>query len=98
VRTDEQFLSDLGDVMRRAFPDREYSGAVGLQTRLFADLGLASIDAVVLAEHIERHYGRRLPFGPFLAGLRAKGADDLTLGELVAFLQRMTNDPPMTHQ
>src|SRR5262249_21204999 len=98
TRTDEQVLADLSEVMRRTFPDRECSGEVGPQTRLFADLGLASIDAVVLAERIEQYYGRRLPFGPFLAGLRARGADDLALGDLVAFLQRMTNDPPMTHQ
>ena len=34
----------------------------------------------------KQFYGRRLPFGPFLTGLRNRGADDLELGELVAFL------------
>jgi acyl carrier protein len=29
-----------------------------------------------------------LPFGAFLAGLRTRGADDLILGDLVAFLQQ----------
>ena len=94
ARTPEQILADLGAVMRQAFPDREYSGEVGPQTRLFADLGLASIDAVVLAERIEQFYGRRLPFGPFLAGLRARGADDLALGDLVAFLRQQLPGEP----
>ena len=29
-----------------------------METRFFADLGLASIDAVVLSEAIQNHYGR----------------------------------------
>jgi acyl carrier protein len=88
VPTEEQLYQDLAEVMRRAFPDREYSGEVGPRTRFFGDLGLASIDAVVLAEKLERHYGRRLPFAAFLAGLRQRGAEDLELGELVGFLRQ----------
>jgi acyl carrier protein len=86
--SEEQVFQDLAGVMQRTFPDREYSGPVGPRTRFFGDLGLASIDAVVLAEKLEQHYGRRLPFGPFLAGLRLRGAEDLELGELVAFLRQ----------
>ena len=88
MRTSEQIVADLADVLRRAFPDREYSGPVGADTRVLADLGLASIDVVVLAERLEQFYGRRLAFGPFLAGLRDRGADDLELGDLVEFLRR----------
>jgi acyl carrier protein len=88
VRTSEQIIVDLTDVLRRTFPDREYSGPVDLDTRLFGDLGLASIDVVVLAERLEQFYGRRLAFGPFLAGLRDRGADDLRLGEVVEFLRQ----------
>ena len=80
--------ADLAAVIRRTFPDRDFFGPVAAGTRVFADLGLASIDLVVLAERLERHYGRKLPFGPFLKGLRDRGADDLELGELVAFLQQ----------
>ena len=32
------------------------------ETRFFADLGLASIDAVVLGEAIQGHFGRPVPF------------------------------------
>ena len=83
----DDILRDLAAVVREAFPDREYSGEVGSETRFFADLGMASIDAIVLAEQIERHYGRKVPFGRFLGGLRARAATDFTLGELVAFLR-----------
>ena len=88
MRTSEQIVADLADVLRRTFPDREYSGPVGADTRVLGDLGLASIDVVVLAERLEQFYGRRLAFGPFLAGLRDRGADDLELGDLVEFLRR----------
>ena len=88
ARTPEQIYRDLAEVIARAFPDRDVSAPVGPQTRAFADLGLASIELVVLGERLEQHYGRRLPFGPFLAGLRNRGADDLELGELVSFLQQ----------
>lgn len=91
ARTPETILRELADVVRQTFPDRDYSGPVEPHTRVFADLGLASIDVVVLAEKLEQFYGRRLPFGPFLAGLRTRGAEDLELGELVTFLQQHTS-------
>jgi acyl carrier protein len=91
ARTPETILRELADVVRQTFPDRDYSGPVESPTRVFADLGLASIDVVVLAEKLEQFYGRRLPFGPFLAGLRTRGAEDLELGELVTFLQQHTS-------
>jgi acyl carrier protein len=80
-------LADLAAVVRRAFPDRDFPDAVGMDTRVLGDLGLASIDVVVLAEQLGTFYGKRLPFGAFLKGLRDRGADDIELGELVGFLQ-----------
>lgn len=86
-RPPDQIYHDLAAVMASAFPDRDPPEAVGPETRVFADLGMASIELVVLGERLEQFYGKRLPFGPFLAGLRTRGADDLALGELVTFLQ-----------
>ena len=57
-------------------------------TRFFADLGLASIDAVVLGEAIQEHLGRSLPFDQFLAELGQREERDLTIGELISFLER----------
>lgn len=90
MRSTEQILADLTEVMRRAFPDRDHDAPVGESTRAFADLGMASIDLVVLAEKLEAFYGRRLPFGVFLKSLRDSGADDMELGGLVRFLQQHT--------
>ena len=41
--------------------------AIDLHTRFFADLGLASIDAVVLGERLQEHFGRPLPFNELMA-------------------------------
>jgi acyl carrier protein len=86
-RSAEQLYADLANVVATAFPDRDVSSPIGPDTKVFADIGLASIELVVLGERLEQFYGRKLPYGPFLAGLRNRGAEDLELGELVAFLQ-----------
>jgi acyl carrier protein len=62
------------------------SGAIDEHTRFFADLGLASIDAVVLGERLQEHYGRPLPFNELMAEIGRRTERDLSIGELVAFL------------
>jgi acyl carrier protein len=62
------------------------STPIGEDTRFFADLGLASIDAVVLSEAIQQHYGRALPFNELMADIGRRTERDLSIGELVAFL------------
>lgn len=86
-RSAEQLYADLATIVATAFPDRDVSVPIGPDTKVFADIGLASIELVVLGERLEQFYGRKLSYGPFLAGLRNRGAEDLELGELVAFLQ-----------
>jgi acyl carrier protein len=61
--------------------------AINEDTRFFADLGLASIDAVVLSEALQNHYDRPLPFNQLMAEIGRRTERDLSIGELVAFLQ-----------
>jgi acyl carrier protein len=63
-------------------------GAIDEDTCLFADLGLASIDAVVLSEALQNHYDRPLPFHSLLAEIGRRSERDLSIGELVAFLEK----------
>jgi len=83
--TRQSILHDLRDLLRD-FNGKEYSGDIGLETWLFADLGFVSIDAVVLAETLERLYERQLPFGQFIADLSRERVRDIQLGRLVGFL------------
>ena len=87
MKPTEQVLAELAAVVSRTFPDRDFP-EVDLESRAFSDLGLASIDLVVLAEQLEVQVGRKFPFGAFLKTLRDRGADDVSLGDLVAFLQQ----------
>jgi acyl carrier protein len=63
------------------------AGSISAETRFFADLGLASIDAVVLTETLQKHYGRTLPFHELIAEVGRRSERDLSIGELVAFLE-----------
>jgi acyl carrier protein len=83
--TEREILADLTRVFAD-FQGREYSGPIGPGTRFFADLGLASIDAVVLGENLQERYRRPLPFGDLMAELGRREDRDMTLGELAAFL------------
>ena len=65
MRPAAAIYADLGAVIRRAFPDRDFPDPAA-DLRVFADLGLASIELVVLAERLEQHYVQKLPFGTFL--------------------------------
>jgi acyl carrier protein len=65
-----------------------FSSDLDEKTRLFADLGLASIDAVVLSETLQKHYDRPLPFNELMAEVGRKSERDLSIGELIAFLTK----------
>ena len=85
--SEREVLADLARILSD-FEGREYSGAIDRETRFFADLGLASIDAVVLGEKLQEHYGRPLPFGELMADLGRAEDRDLSIGRLADFLVR----------
>lgn len=90
--TPEEIQRDLAELLR-SFEGREYSEEIGPHTRFFAELGFVSIDVVVLGEMLERRYGRKIPFTTFLADLARCKAQDVEVGELVAFLHRTLTEP-----
>lgn len=88
--TEPEILATIAGMLAD-FGGREYSGALDRDTLFFADLGLASIDAVVLGEQLQAHYGRAIPFDRMMAELGRRADRDLRLGELSAFLARHLN-------
>jgi hypothetical protein len=88
----EHIFNDLAGILRH-FNGREYSGPIGPQTLFFGDLGMVSIDAIVLAETLEQFYGRKFAFQQFLAGVGRQGVRDIALGELVEFLHQQFSAP-----
>ena len=95
-RRSDQILDDLAAILSN-FHGREYSGRIDAETMFFADLGLASIDAVVLGETLQERYGRPLPFGELMAELGRRADRDLTLGELAAFLSKHLRREDLPH-
>ena len=77
---------ELIDEMRG---DWEYSGAIGPETFFILDLGLESLEIVVLATMLQQRYGR-LPFPAFFEeiGQRPVQQRDLTVAELAEFVCR----------
>jgi acyl carrier protein len=92
ARSRADILRDVGSILESQLGVQSAS-AVAEETRLFADLGLASIDAVVLSEALQNHYDRPLPFHELMAELGRRTARDLSIGELVAFLGQHLGSP-----
>jgi len=85
--SDPEVLSELLDLMRQLAEDWEYGETITADTWLLRDLGLESLDLVVLGTTLQQRYGR-LPFAEFLAeiGERPVEERDVAVGELVDFV------------
>jgi len=89
--TREQIAADLEKIFRDTMGDWEYSGEIKAETRLFADLGLESIDMVALGASIEEHYRRTFPFAQWLSQLRDQQVDDIRVNDVIQFLHDNMN-------
>ena len=85
VLTREQVFVDVRHLLDELKGDWDYEEEITHETRLFADLGFESIDAVALGAAIEEHYRRQLPFAEYLAALAQQEAPDITVDEIVTF-------------
>ena len=83
----EEIEAYVMKVLQELARDWEYSGEVGETTGLFRDLGFESLDAVVLGTAIQEHYDRPMPFAELLADVGQREVRELTVGELVRFVE-----------
>ena len=77
--TEDGILADVSHVLAR-FLGRDCAGGIDRGTKFFADLGLASIDAVVLGEALESHYPSALAVLGFDGRNRLSGRSGLADG------------------
>jgi acyl carrier protein len=86
---DSQVLTDVLELMNELAGDWEYSDTITPETYLLGDLGLESLDLVVIGTEIQQRYGR-LPFVEYLAeiGQRPIQQRDVSVSELVDFVCR----------
>ena len=75
-------------IMNQLAEDWEYSGEITSETFFVADLGLESIDIVVLATTIQNRYKQSLPFSEFFANIGQREVQDIRLDEFVQFVHQ----------
>lgn len=84
---DRAVLGTMLELLNELKGDWEYSGDIGPDTHFIADLGLESLEIVVLSTMIQEKYGR-LPFPQYFdeIGQRPVAERDVTVAELVSFV------------
>lgn len=85
-RSREEILQDVLELLQELAQDWDYSATVDEDTRIFGDLGFESLDAVVLGTAIQEHYKQQMPFAGLLADVGQREVRDLSVAELVDFI------------
>jgi acyl carrier protein len=80
-------LKSLSDLAQ----DWDFAEEVGPGTLLFREMGLDSLDLVVLGTNIQEDYGVQMPFAEFLAAVGERGQQDVSVSELVDFVDESLN-------
>jgi acyl carrier protein len=86
-QVDLAVLAEVLELLNELAGDWEYDGQITPNTYFVADLGLESLDLVVLGTMIQHRYGR-LPFAEYLSevGQRPVAMRDVTVDEFVRFV------------
>jgi acyl carrier protein len=84
----EVIFENIRGFLNQLAADWEYSGEVTPKTFLIADLGLESIDIVILATSVTKYYQQSIPFSKFFAEMGKRGMRDIRLDEFVEFIYR----------
>jgi acyl carrier protein len=96
MNTDPQVMAQVTELVSELAGDWDYEGEVGPQTRFLADLGMESLDLVVLGTVLQGRYGM-VPFSEFLSDMGHRPVEDrdVTISELVEFVNRHRVSPPI---
>ena len=88
ITSQPQIMTDIVAMLGTLAKDWEYSGTITPETLLFEELGFESLDIVVLGTSIQERYGQHMPFAEFLSDIGQREERDMTVGELVEFVQQ----------
>ena len=92
--TRDEVMADVLDLFHQLADDWEYTGEITPQTLLFSEIGLQSLDVVVLAMSIQERYGQVLPFPELFADMGQQGIRDISVGEWVDFVHGHLDSAP----
>ena len=88
----EQIMSDVLGLLRKLADDWEYTGEITPETRFFADMGMGSLDVVVLGTAVQEHYKQVFPFVELFAQVGQRAMADIPVGEWVDFIHQHFDD------
>lgn len=88
----DTIFKDILTTLEKVGEDWEYSDEITLDTFLLEDLGLESIDVVVLGEFLEEHYNQDFPFTEYFTELAQQDISDIRISDLVKFIHDHYNE------
>lgn len=83
--TRPEILDYLLRTMQNLTQDWDYAEPISAESLLFTEVGLESLDAVILGTAIQEHYQTPMPFAELLAEI-GEQQRDLTINQLVDFV------------
>lgn len=96
----ERVLADVLQELNQLADDWEYEGDITPETSFFTDLGMESLDVVVLATAAQERYKQAFPFTEFFADLGQHNDREITVGMWTDFIAAHLGvaDAPNTHK
>ena len=94
VPTTHAILAEIGDMLREALDEYGMDDVeITMETAFHDDLGLESIDLVMLADRLRERYGAGVNLAEFLADKELEEVIALRVGELVEYVTaRLASD------
>src|SRR4051812_25740458 len=91
----EEILQDMYQILGQLAEDWDYSGSIAENTLFRTDMGLESLDVVVLAASVQEHYDKVLPFNHLFSEVGQRDLRDFTVGEWVDFIYEHLASAPV---
>ncbi|WP_031466431.1 acyl carrier protein [Sciscionella sediminilitoris] len=89
VADEQTVLAEIADMLAQVLEDMELTATeVGMEDTFHEDLGMESIDLVMLGNLLSERYGDRVNFAEFAAELDLEAIIALTVGDLVTYIVR----------
>ncbi|MFP4446840.1 MAG: acyl carrier protein [Desulfosudaceae bacterium] len=79
-------FKDILRTLDKVGEDWEFSEEITPDTYLLGDLGMESIDVVVLGEFLEEYYDQSFPFTEYFTELAQQEITDIRVSDLVDFI------------
>jgi acyl carrier protein len=90
----DEVLNYVLQTIEELLRDWDNSSAIDANSLLFTGLGMESLDVVVLGTSIQEHFQFQMPLAELLADVGQREVRDLSIGELVDFVDLHLNGKP----